>query len=193
MRGDVRFVLGMPPGRLLRIDELIVDRDFEDTPGTGDETHVVALAELLEDLLCRAHGTGGVVSGSAELDGHVGHAARLGDAWRGAGMRSRSAVLEPDTQVDASLAVSAFLCQRGRRLRAEPDRSGRALTQERSSIRALLESLPPDPEWASLCSWVVTTARLRLDQEVSPQLRRPKNIGRNGGPASTAAPNMLHS
>lgn len=71
--GDVRVVLGVPTGGFLRVDQLTFKFDLEDTPRTGDQSHVVLLAELLEDLLCRAHGTTGVVSGPTELDGHIGH------------------------------------------------------------------------------------------------------------------------
>ena len=90
VRRDIRLVLRVTSGGLLGVDELIVDRDLEHPTRAGDEANLVLLAEFFEDLLDRAHGTGGVVSSTAELNGHSGHGSRLGNAWRGAVMRPRS-------------------------------------------------------------------------------------------------------
>ncbi len=73
MRGNIRFVDGMPIGSQLGEDEFAVDGHLKNPAPGRNEMDVVSLPELFENILNHAHGTGGIVSGPAELNADGGH------------------------------------------------------------------------------------------------------------------------
>lgn len=72
-RGNIGFVVGVAIGFQLREHQLPIDFDLKKPTPRRDEVDVVLLAEFLEDCLDHAHGTGGVVSGPAELNADGSH------------------------------------------------------------------------------------------------------------------------
>ncbi len=73
MGGDVGLIVGVPAQGSLGEDRLAVHLDLEDASAGGDQVDPELRPELVEDRLRHAHGTAGVVSRTAELDGDVTH------------------------------------------------------------------------------------------------------------------------
>ena len=67
--GEDLFILGEAALLLLREDEVVVEADFEDPLGAGDEfDRAEVVLELAEDRVRQTGGPWSVVSGGAELD-----------------------------------------------------------------------------------------------------------------------------
>ncbi len=84
-------------------------------------------------------------------------------------------VVELRTRVAVSLGVNAFLGQRVNRALVEHGSANRALTQEQSATRVVLESLPPQLTRATLCSRVVTNLSPATEPVGSSTLPTPEH------------------
>jgi len=73
VRSNIRFVIRMSIGRKLGEHEGAVDGHLKDPAPRRNEVDVVLLPELFENILDHAHGTGGIVSGPAELNADGRH------------------------------------------------------------------------------------------------------------------------
>jgi hypothetical protein len=69
----------VPAEALLGEDPLAVHLDLEHPAAGWDQVDTEIVAELVEDPLRHAHGTAGVVTGTAELDGDATHPHRSRD------------------------------------------------------------------------------------------------------------------
>ena len=62
------LIFGMASGLELRVDKIVIDRNFEFAASIGDEGHRELLRKLLKELGSHAHGTVCVISSPAEDD-----------------------------------------------------------------------------------------------------------------------------
>ena len=65
------FVFSVSTGLEFGVDEVVVNGDLELATLIWNQGHGELLGELLEEPLCHAHGTVGVVSSAAEDDRHM--------------------------------------------------------------------------------------------------------------------------